>query len=246
MKGETAKSGFQAVWQFPRQFSARNTLLRTLRLSATAVGIILALAGIARAGDDDDEQPQSSFEQGIVKNLIEGLAGQNMDDSKIEYRERSPLVVPKSNNLPPPAPKKTKFGGNWPKDPDEQARREAIAAAKEGPVDPREAARPVMPSELAIRKPKSKDDTSPQSAVPYVNQILNPSQLGYNGGLFSGMFGSKEEKTKFKEEPKREALTQPPVGYQTPSPNYSYGTGGSSAKTPEVYNPITDKGTVQR
>ena len=37
--------------------------------------------------------------------------------------------------------------------------------------------------------------------------------------------GSKTETAPFKGEPTRESLTQPPPGYQTPSPNYAYGTG---------------------
>ncbi|HEY0218680.1 MAG TPA: hypothetical protein VGC26_02770 [Afipia sp.] len=202
---------------------------------------------MAYAGDDDDEeQPE---DQGIVRNLIKGISGEGMDNSKIEYRERSPLVVPPKLSLPPPAPKKSQMGANWPKDPDEQARREAAAANREGPADPLAATRPLMPSELVMRKSKGSSKTTDgkvEPAVPYVNQILSPSQLGYTGGMFSGVFGKKEEKTTFKEEPKREALTQPPVGYQTPSPNYIYGSGGSTAKTQDFYNPITDKGTLQR
>lgn len=206
------------------------------------------LSGMAHAGEDDDEeQPE---DQGIVRNLIKGISGEGMDNSKIEYRERSPLVVPPKLNLPPPTSKKTQPTGNWPKDPDEQARREEAIANKQGPADPLTAGRVLMPSEYAIRKPKGSskpaDGKVVEPAVPYVNQILSPSQLGYTGGMFSGMFGNKEEKTTFKEEPKREALTQPPAGYQTPSQNYVYGTGSSNAKTQDYYNPLTDKGTVPR
>lgn len=182
-----------------------------------------------------------------MQNIIKGLSGEGMDGSSIEYRERSPLVVPPNLNLPPPAPKKTKMGGNWPKDPDEQARREAIAASKEGPADPLTAGRVLMPSEYAMRKPKGSSkstDGKVEAATPYTNQILSPSQLGFSG--FSSVLGNKEEKKAFKEEPKREALTQPPVGYQTPSANYNYGTGQSNAKTQDYYNPLTDKGTVQK
>ncbi len=247
MMGETAKAGFQASWQMPAwNVATRNSLLHTLGLAVAVFGITVMLSGVSYAGDDDDEQPA---DQSFVKKLIEGLGGQNMDDSRIEYRERSPLVVPQKIDLPPPASRKTRPTANWPKDPDEQARLEAIAASKEGPADPIESTRVLLPSELAMHKPKnsSKTDTKPEAAVPYVNQILAPSQLGYKGGMFSGIFGgTKEEKTTFKEEPKREVLTQPPVGYQTPSPSYAYGTGTSDVKTQEIYNPITDKGTIQR
>ena len=38
--------------------------------------------------------------------------------------------------------------------------------------------------------------------------------------------GSKTESAPFKGEPTRDTLTMPPAGYQTPSPNFAYGTGG--------------------
>lgn len=247
MMGETAKAGFQTLWEMPAGTArSRNMLLQVLRLTMVAFSVTLMLSNAAHAGDDDDEDAQP--EEGIVHNLIKGISGEGMDNSKINYRERSPLVVPPNLNLPPPVPKKSKMGANWPKDPDEQARREAIAASKEGPADPIAAARPLLPSEFAGQKRVSKQSGGKvEAAAPYVNYTLSPSELGYKGGIFSGMFGgNKEEKTTFKEEPKRESLTQPPSGYQTPSANYNYGTGPSNAKTQDVYNPITDKGTIQR
>ena len=237
MMGKTGNIGFHTSWELP---------LRTLRLAAVALGITLVVAaGAARAGDDDEEEPQESFEQGFFRKAIQGLGGQTMEDSKIEYRERSPLVVPSKIDLPPPASGKPKLSTNWPKDPTEQARRDAIAAAKEGPADPIQATRPLMPSELAARpkaKPRQAEGVVP-GAQTYTNQILMPSELGSKGNLFSNMFGGqKEEKAVFKEEPKREALTQPPSGYQTPSPNYAYGTGPAKGETKDTYNPLTDKG----
>ena len=72
------------------------------------------------------------------------------------------------------------------------------------------------------------------------NPMLSPSQLGYTGG-FSGLFGgSKTETAPFKEEPTRDSLTQPPPGYQTPSPNYAYGTGPKESLNKE-YNPAKGK-----
>ncbi len=39
--------------------------------------------------------------------------------------------------------------------------------------------------------------------------------------------GQKEEVAKFTGEPDRNTLTEPPPGYQTPSPNFAYGVGQS-------------------
>ena len=75
---------------------------------------------------------------------------------------------------------------------------------------------------------------------PGGNPILSPSQLGYSGGL-SGLFGgSKTETAPFKGEPTRDSLTQPPPGYQTPSPNFAYGTGPKESLNKE-YNPAQGK-----
>ena len=60
-------------------------------------------------------------------------------------------------------------------------------------------------------------------------------------GGFSGLFGgNKTETAPFKEEPTRDSLTQPPPGYQTPSPNYAYGTGPKESLNKE-YNPAKGK-----
>lgn len=64
--------------------------------------------------------------------------------------------------------------------------------------------------------------------------MMMPSDLGYVGGIFSDPFSSKkQEAAKFDKEPDRDELTQPPVGYQTPSPNYAYGVGDGKQKAPK-------------
>ncbi|MBX9711077.1 MAG: hypothetical protein K2X60_08590 [Xanthobacteraceae bacterium] len=220
------------------------------RLVVVVLGLTLILATeAARAGDDEDEQqPEQTVEQGIVKNLIKGLGGQSMDDSSINYRERSPLVVPSKTDLPPPVSRKIQPGPNWPKDPDAQARREAIAASKEGPVDPMQAARPLMPSELAAKPIKKRTTQTTEDVTPgapmNANPMLSPSDLGFKNSMFSNVFGgsNKEDSVPFKAEPTRDSLTMPPAGYQTPSPNFKYGAGPIKSVTPTQYNPVTDKG----
>ena len=57
-------------------------------------------------------------------------------------------------------------------------------------------------------------------------RTLQPSELGYFGGLFSnfGSFGGQKEETRtFTREPPRSSLTAPPAGYQTPSTEQPYG-----------------------
>ena len=56
--------------------------------------------------------------------------------------------------------------------------------------------------------------------------------------------GNKTETAPFKGEPTRESLTQPPPGYQTPSPNYAYGTGPKESLNKE-YNPAGKQATAR-
>ena len=223
-------------------WNSSRALLRGLRLSTVALGIGLVMAsGAARAGDDDEDD--KTFEEKIIEGIMSGLGGTNMENRGIEYRERSPLVVPPKLDLPAPAASADVKAPNWPKDPDEQRRKAAAAARKKENKDPREAARILTPSELAVGKtaaPARTNNDPVQPGTSANNPVLSPSQLGYNGG-FSGLFGgNKSETAPFKGEPTRESLTQPPGGYQTPSPNFAYGTGPKESMNKE-YNPAAGK-----
>ena len=201
---------------------------RALKLAGAVLGIGLVMTmGAARAQDDDEDD--KTFEEKIIDSLMSGIGATNMENRGIEYRERSPLVVPPKLSLPPPASAGAEVNApNWPKDPDIQRRKAAVAARKKENKDPQQAARILTPAEMAVGKtagPARTNNDPIQPGTSQSNPMLSPSQLGYTGGL-SGMFGgNKSETAPFKGEPTRESLTQPPVGYQTPSPNFAYGTG---------------------
>src|SRR5665213_281093 len=102
-------------------------LARTL-LVALGIGLVMTVSA-ARAGSDDDDN--RSFGQKIVDDIKAGFATTNMESKGIDYRERSPLVVPPQLDLPPPAAAASQVSApNWPKDPDEKRRKAAIAARK--------------------------------------------------------------------------------------------------------------------
>ena len=218
-------------------------LTRALRLAAVALGIGLVMtAGAVRAQEDDEDD--KTFEEKIIEGIMAGIGGTNMENRGIDYRERSPLVVPPKIDLPPPASASADVKApNWPKDPDEARRKAAIAARKKENKDPVEASRLLTPSELNKGKVAATARTNNDPIQPGSqnnNPILSPSQLGYNGS-FSGLFGgNKSETAPFKGEPTRESLTQPPSGYQTPSPNFAYGTGPKESMNKE-YNPAAGK-----
>jgi hypothetical protein len=222
------------------------TLTRAVRLAVTAFGVALGIglvmaAGAARAGDDDEDD--RSFEDKIIGGIMAGVGGTNMENKGIDYRERSPLVVPPRLDLPPPAASSdTVKAANWPKDPDEARRKRAIAERKKNTHDINETNRPLTPAELNPVGATPSRSTSSDSVQPgnsTNNPVLSPSALGVSSGFFN-VFGTKPETAPFKGEPTRDSLTQPPVGYQTPSPNYAYGVGSKNAPE-KKWNSIAGK-----
>src|SRR3974390_306892 len=222
-----------------------STVIRAARLSAVVLGVgLLVASGAARAQENDDDD--KTFEEKIIEGIMKGIGGTNMDNTGIDYRERSPLVVPPKLELPPPAANSTEVKApNWPKDPDEARRKAAIAARKKAKPNEIEAARPLTPSELNVARtaPSGGRTQNPDWDVPGGEpgmNILSPSQLGFEGRFSSLFGGNKTEMKEFNAEPPRESLTQPPPGYQTPSSNFAYGTGPKESLNKE-YDPATGK-----
>jgi hypothetical protein len=216
------------------------------RLLRTVVGAMLGAAVLmgdwgsgARAAEDDDDD---GFDVKIVRRMLTTL-GLRRDDDGINYRERSPLVVPPSRNLVPPATAKAPDKNPaWPNDPDVKRRKDAKIKSKDQRrnIDWDADTRPMRPSELH-GNPQNAGPGQPQPNNVDVDKPLKPSELGYKGGLFSGLFGgSKEEYTTFTGESPRASLIEPPSGYRTPSPNQPYGVGREKWTPPkfERHDPV--------
>lgn len=228
--GSTIKSDLGSGLRLSSHFAAR-----AVRLAAIMVGVGLVLgAGPLRAQtvEEDEGEDGKTFEQKLMDNFMSGLGGKKLEDGSIDYRERSPLVVPSKIALPPPQTTKSKLAPNWPKDPDEADRLAARERAKQNAVSPEESRRALLPSEMAPKKPRGKNtETATPGGSGVAPIMMLPSELGYSGGLFSGVLGSKTETDKFTGEPERTELTQPPSGYQTPSSGFAYGMGQLKAPT---------------
>jgi len=202
--------------------------------AACSLLLLTAVQGSARA-EDDQEDSIWNLDTRIYKGFMQSLGLKTNNDQTIDYRERSPLVVPPSRDLPPPEATGAVPAAAWPVDPD-QKRRKAASAAKRNRPDPSIALDrdgvPLVPSELdpAGAKPRSSGSSSSNGTPtgdPDGGAVL-PSKLGYFGGLFTGKgfgfgIGQKDEVGTFTREPPRQALTAPPPGYQTPSPAAPYG-----------------------
>jgi hypothetical protein len=214
---------------------SRQGLWLALKFSAVALGIGLVMsAGPVRAGDDDDDDDMT-FEEKLIDNLMTGLGGKSMEKKGIEYRERSPLVVPPSLDLPPPASADAKNAPNWPKDPDEKRRQQAIAQRKKAgnkSADYLKEIQPLSPAELNAHRtgPQQASNDPPAPGSNSNHPTMSPAELGYTGGLWNLFKGGKPESKQFTSEPPRQSLVEPPPGYQTPSPSYAYGSGEDTTR----------------
>jgi hypothetical protein len=221
------------------------TDMQALRWTSSARGLVLlgamlaamAIPAAAADGEFEDNMPDAV----LMREILKGLGLKRGDEAIIDYRERSPLVVPPSNTLPPPDTRTlTERNPNWPVDQDiRRNRARAAARAELSNQDPYVAARPLPRDELD--KGRRSGGRNGGSADPYIGQTLSPSALGYVGGIFDSMFefgGPKVESKPFTSEPPREALVEPPPGYQTPAPGAPYGIGKQKF-VPRNYNPLT-------
>jgi len=197
-----------------------------LALMAGACGMLLCLSGAvaAYAGDDAEED---TFEQKIIKNILGGM-GVDVGRPSIEYRERSPLVVPPTRDLPPPEAAVRDHNPAWPK---EQKKKQVAAKQnlRASPEEPGTSSALTAAEMRATAKPSSKITDRSQSGSeeePLVGRPMTPTELNTKSNFGWGMlFGYKPEHAPFEGEPSRSALTQPPPGYQTQSPAAPYGIG---------------------
>src|SRR5919201_3643734 len=211
-----------------------------LRRLAAAAAITLALAlalgaGGARAEEDDDENVP--LDTKLWRQFMKDRGLQRDGDRTIDYRERAPLVVPPSRNLPPPLSEDelTAKTPAWPKDPDVKRRKDQAAAEKarlKGTNSVEEQMRVLRPDELDKpgRAAKGSDAKGAGKTAEESSRPMMPSELGTNtkkifGSIISSFTPAQPEAEPFTGEPTRDSMTAPPAGYQTPSPNYPYGIG---------------------
>jgi hypothetical protein len=215
----------------------RPTRLTVSFCTGAAFSLMLAmalLAGPAPARAADDDVPLDSK---ILRGLLEAI-GLRKDGEAINYQERAPLVIPPNRALPPPEKPDEMIAKNpaWPKDPDvlrakEEAARErnsTRSAEEQIQHDERRLSEAEMTPGMrpSDRRRAARGSTGVAgSSSEGIGRRLSSSELGYKGGLFSNMFGAgrDEDTAQFTGEPPRVSLTEPPPGYQTPSPDQPYG-----------------------
>ena len=216
-----------------------------------ALGVsLLGISSPASAQAADDDVP---LDTKIFRNIMSSLGLKRADEAGITYEERPPLVIPSDHSLPPPQKAGAAINNPaWPKDPDvaraklEKKKRESALGTTE---QMEHEGTPLRPDELTpgrknIPRVRHANVTNPSIGSDGTTR-LSPSELGYKGGLFGLMFGRKgedEASAQFTGEPPRVSLTEPPPGYQTPSPNQPY--GNARAAPPKADNSYVTRGEV--
>jgi len=213
--------------------------------SVLGLAVVAGTAAAPKPAHAEDPYYKATFGR-----LLEGFGFKSSSDAnEINYQERSPLVIPSNLDLPPPEKAAAVANPAWPKDPDVTRRQLTEKLEKNRNIsDEREREQnPLRPEELAPgpRPRGAKAVTNVDTADPSgFSRLLSPSELGYKGGLFGKMFHGKDNDVgQFTGEPPRTALTEPPPGYQTPSPDQPYGVGKYTPKAEDNY---AHRGELQR
>jgi hypothetical protein len=188
----------------------------------------MLFAGTAARADDDGPSVISS----IMHTLGFQAAGSTY--AGIDYNERSPLVVPPTRDLPPPASNSAPPVANWPKDLDvarkKQAKVDNSAHYQTGDSVMNEA-RVLSPKELdRPGAPRSSESASGDGESTADSLMSDPRDHGAKKSIFSGLFKKDPQYATFTGEPGRTSLTDPPPGYLTPSPDQPYGVGPAESK----------------
>jgi hypothetical protein len=197
--------------------------MKPVRQAVCAAALGLAFAGAAGQPGWAQEPTDAELENHILntdKRIIDGFLGAiglTSSAPDIDYRERSPLVVPQGRDLPPPG--KAAKGSDWPVDADlKERRKEASAEKRWNPPGKAQydASRPIAGTPEARKTGISTDNwwEEPKKKEPDFLSMLMQGRLS----------GSWEEYGKFEGEPPRTSLVQPPPGYLTPSPAAPYGS----------------------
>jgi len=163
-----------------------------IRKAIFLIALAGAAPGIAHAQDSGNSE--GSLWGSMLKGL--GIGG----DNNIEYRERPPLVVPQTRDLPPPQAGGSVRNPDWPADP------KSADLGKRG------------------AQVRDLDKIPPQVGANPAGDAAPPSPPAGSRSLFGKLFSSSDNTAAVPPTPTRKSLTEPPLDYESPSPSQPYGT----------------------
>lgn len=179
----------------------------------------LKTATIALAGAAMMMSAPSAKAQGVIDNFLQEMGLQSKTRAPIDYRERPPLVMPKSvdGNLPPP--QQAAADPSWPVDPDVQAGIDAEADRPSqrqqlrGQEDLRISREELARGRVAYEGSRAQVTRSEENVVMTPEQLQAVRESGQQAATAGFV------------EPERRRLTDPPAGYRTPVAGTAYEAG---------------------
>lgn len=191
--------------------------MNSIDLYRLACGATLA-AAIALAAPAANAQ---TFEGEGLGGILKGFGLADDDDEEkaaIDFRERAPLVVPPSRQLPPPGTTGS-IAAQRPNFPVDADRKDANAArARQLWDEQSRSGRLLSADEMRGDTLPSRSKAGyvpPQPADRERDTLLSASELGKVHTI-------KEDEKWDKAEPSRTRLSDPPVGYRAPAPTAPY------------------------
>jgi hypothetical protein len=192
----------------------RSSFSRRMRRDAALVllaGAAMASGTAAPARADEDGQGSVL---GSVMQMIGLRDKPAVAPAKINYRDRGPLVMPKSMDLPAPVPGAEARNAAWPKDPD-------VAATRRAEAEARAPAQQLDQEKLMAFRDMAKDrSTAPAGRASDCSDAeCDPHQIWAQLRIKKGDPGGMQESAAFVpgKEPVRAYLTEPPAGYLKPT-----------------------------
>lgn len=194
--------------------------------------LALALAGAALIGFSVtparalDDGSQNIFE--TVRGLLGagigfGLGGE--EKPRIDYRERAPLVLPPTTQLPPPAAPVSQRNTAWPRDYDAERMRRNQVQTRGVPNDYELGGTGMNAREIRtmgrLQRNASRDPNAESCRDGDLGELCNPTQFWRVMRTTSSGSATSRDLVAG-QEPPRARLTDPPKGFRTAKSNQRY------------------------
>ncbi|KPL52417.1 hypothetical protein [Prosthecomicrobium hirschii] len=182
-------------------------MIHLIRLARPAVlAGLIALGGCASATNGfEDEQTGEQRDTNLVKGFMAGIGAIDPSEKAVEYKPRSPLVVPPKRDLPAPQDADTALSrSNFPKNPEDR-QRDLDKISRDDP----DASKTWTPDQLAKYKLASRP-AGTSGGPGDTSRRLTPDEM-------AGQFKVNREAIAAREG-RNKGLTDLPKDYRTPSP----------------------------